>query len=70
MDHYPKKLTPYQIKMIELSKELAELTKTWNPIDLLRSREDRNWRAYDRLSDMDQLRHRLNEAKLYLRGKS
>lgn len=70
MDHHSKKLTIHEEQIQNLHRELIYLTRDWNPIDLFRSREDRKWAAYDRLSETDQLLHRITEAKIYNRLKS
>jgi len=65
MDIDRKKYNLYQAEINQLHQELIYLTQNWKPQNTFEARRDRDWKTFDRLSDMEKLIYRINEAKLY-----
>lgn len=65
MDIDRKKYNVYQAEINQLNAELIYLTRDWTPHTTFRARAARDWKTFDRLSEMEKLIYRINEAKLY-----
>ena len=65
MDNNRTKFNIYQQEINQLHAELIYLTRDWTPHTTFRARAARDWKTFDRLSEMEKLIYRINEAKLY-----
>ena len=55
----------YLQQVNNLHKEIIYLTRSWTTADEISARKDRDWKAFDRLTEIEKLTHRISEAKKY-----
>lgn len=60
-----KEINKFQEEINNLHRQLVPLVLGWNILNEIESRQNRDWKAYDRLDEIAKLLHRINEAKKY-----